>query len=332
MKNRAIVYSFVGILLACFIYGATGTVTLACADAGSVSAKAKDRLIGMFVTFDYLNLFDFEQYLNDNIGKVGAGGDVTIGRQEAGAYSERLYATLVDKTLTNPETGKTRTVQEYVFDGIEGIVYYTVLMKDEVGAHYTSGGDDAISDGHVHIKTTDAGDSIEMKGTIFMSVSGTEDCLYFNPVYQTAEGEVYAVSGNGYSFSLGTHSAEGTIGTIKLEEKNSVTLEGETSEVGTLVELSYAFMYAPIKIFVTQMNDQNQIVERSEYIPGEIPKKITPAHTTEYILVETIKKDTAGNEIVVRELCQKDEYSFETFYTREDGVCIEKWTEVEWNK
>ncbi len=332
MKSRAIVYSFVGVLLACFIYGATGTVTLARADAEGVSSKVKDRLIGMFVTFDYLNLFDFEQYLNDNIGKIGAGGDVIVGRQEAGAYSGRLYATLVDKTLTNLETGKTRTVQEYVFDGIEGIVYYTVSMKNEVGSHYTSGGDDAISDGHVHIKTTDAGDSIEMKGTIFMSASGTEDCLYFNPVYQTAEGEVYAVSGNGYSFSLGTHSAEGTIGTIKLEEKNSVMLDGETSEVGTLVELSYGFMYEPVKIVVTQMNGQNQIVDSQEYIPGEIPEKITPANTTEYILVETIKKDKAGKEIVARELCRKEEYSFETFYAREDGVCVEKWTEVEWNR
>ena len=330
MKSRAIVYSFVGILLACFIYGATGTVTLACADAGSVSTKAKDRLIGMFVTFDYLNLFDFEQYLNDNIGKIGTGGDVIVGRQEAAAYSDRLYATLVDKTLTNPKTGKTRTMQEYVFEGIEGILYYETLMEDENGSYYTSGGDDAISDGHIHIKSTDAGDSIEMKGTIFMSASGTEDCLYFNPVYQTAEGEVYAVSGHGYSFSGDV--SEGMIGTVKLEEKNSVTIDGQTSEVGTSIEMSYAFMYAPVKIIMTQMNGQNQIVDSNEYIPGEIPEKIIPANTTEYILVETIKKDEEGKEIVVRELCQKDEASLETFYVREDGICIEKWTEIEWKK
>lgn len=330
MKNRGIVYGFAGILLACFIFGALGTITLARADDGSVSTKAKDRLIGIFVTFEHLDLFDFEQYLNDNIGKIGAGGDVIVGREEAAAYGERLYATLVDKTLTNPETGRTKTIQEYVFEGIEGIVYYTALMEEEGNSYYAGGGDDAISDGHLHIKTTDAGDSIEMKGTIYMTKSGMQDCLYFNPVYQTAEGEVYAVSGNGYSYSFSTYSGEGTIGTIKLEEKNTVTLDGESSEVGTLVELSYAFMYEPVKIVVTQMDGQNKVLEIMEYLPGEVPEQIMVEETTEYILVETFKKDNAGKDIIIRELCQKDETCFGTFYAREDGICVEKQTEVQW--
>lgn len=334
MKNKAIVYSFAGILAACFICGATGTVKLARVDAEGVSAQAKDRLIGIFVTFDYLDLFDFEQYLEDNVDKVVAsGGNLTVDRQKAAAYSDRLYATMVEKSLTNPKTGKTRTMQEYVFEGIEGILYYEALMEDEAGSYYTSGGDDAISDGHIHIKSTDAGDSIEMKGTIYMSALGTENCLYFNPVYQTSEGEVYAVSGNSYSYSYsGEIGGEGVIGTVKLEEKNTVAIDGQTSEVGTLIEMSYAFMDVPVKIIVTQMDHQNQIVGRDEYVPEEMPEKVTAADSTEYILVETIKKDKAGKEIVTRELCQKDEGSFRTFYAREDGICVEKQTEVEWKK
>lgn len=313
MRNKAIVYGFVGILSACFICGATEMVTLARAEDGGADSKEKDRLIGIFVTFDYLDLFDFESYLEDNAEKIVSGGEISM--EESAAYNGRLYATLAEK--------------EYVFEGVEGILYYEALIEDEAGSYYTSSGDEAISDGHLGITVTDAGDSIDMKGTIYMSVSGSEDCLYFNPVYQTADGLVYAMAGHGYSYS--GEISEGMIGSVTLEEKNSYTIDGKTAEVGTKVEMSYAFMHPPVQIIVTQMDSGNQIVESQAYEPGEVPRELAPNANTEYIVVETVKQDEKGEEIHVREMYQKEDDSLETFYCREDGICVKKWTGLEWD-
>ena len=82
MKNKSIILGFAGVLLICFIYGAMGTVTLANAEAGEADTESKDRLIGIFVTTDYLDLFDFEGYLNDNINKV-MDGTVNVRREDS---------------------------------------------------------------------------------------------------------------------------------------------------------------------------------------------------------------------------------------------------------
>lgn len=329
MKNKSIILGFAGVLLICFIYGAMGTVTLANAEAGEADTESKDRLIGIFVTTDYLDLFDFEGYLNDNINKV-MDGTVNVRREDSAKYNGRLYAELVDKTLTDTETGRTSTTKEYVFEGTEGFLYYGAKIEEDGESYYASSGDEAISDGHLGITVTDVGESVDMEGTIYMSAFGTKNCLYFNPVYQTDDGEVYAVAGHGYSFS--GEISEGMIGSVMLEETNSYTINGETAETGTKIKMSYAFMYAPVEIIVTQMSGDNQVVDSREYKPGELPEELIMMADTEYIIVETVKMDNSGKEIHTREMYQQDIDIFQTFFCREDGICVEKSTKVIWSE
>ena len=150
-------------------------------------------LIGVFITTEYLDLFDFESYFQDNADKVLSGGE--ISSSDSAPYEGKLYAILVDDPYTNPETGETVTTKKYVFDGIEGIAYFSARYTDEESGmqYWGTGGDDAISDAHTGLHSTDAGDSIEMKGTIYVSTSKGSNVFYYNPVYQTVTGEVYAI-------------------------------------------------------------------------------------------------------------------------------------------
>lgn len=331
MKSKSIIAMFACVLVAALLLGSTGVVSLA-REEESVDAAAqqeKDRLIGIFVTTDHLDLFDFEGYLNDNLDQVLEGGEISV--VDSAEYNGRLYATLVEETLTDAESGRTSTSEKFVFEGVEGFLYYEAKVEKENETYYTSSGDEAISDGHLGITVNDAGESIDMKGTIYMSNLAMDGkALYFNPVYQTAEGDVYTIAGHGYSYSgvIG----EGGIGTVTLEEKNSYTIDGETTEVGTTIEMSYAFMYPPVKIIVTQMDGENQIVESQEYEPGKVPEKLAAANDTEYFIVETVKQDQKGEEICEREMYQKEDDSLETFFCREDGICVEKWTSLEWEE
>lgn len=122
---------------------------LALKDAGT--SINKDRLIGVFLTKEYLDLFDIEGYLNDNTGSF-SGREIKLDESEK-KYQDRLYAELRPKTHTNTETGEKIYTEEYVFPSVKGITYFLTKIPAtaESDSYITSGSDEAISDGHMNI-------------------------------------------------------------------------------------------------------------------------------------------------------------------------------------
>lgn len=329
MKNKVGIIVLACVLVISFILGATGAVTFAKDEPTDNSDGAsKDRLIGVFITTEYLDLFDFESYFQDNADKVLSGGE--IGSSESAPYQGKLYATLVDDPYTNPETGETVTTKKYVFDGIEGIAYFSARYTDESGMQYWwTDGDDAISDAHTSFNSTDAGDSIEMKGTIYVSTSKGFDVFYYNPVYQTATGEVYLMSGQGMSH--GGELSTGMSSSHALKEEQTVTIDEESQTISSNIKVSTCFMDTPISTSVLQFDEDDNIVSREDYVAGNLPFKITTNSHTEYIIVETLMKSRDGGESVTRELFQPDDKSLFAFSCREDGICIKQYCSIVWN-
>lgn len=73
-------------------------IVILCALTGSQLAQEnagtniyEDRLVGVLVTTEYLDLFDFENYLGDNI-KGFSGGEIVVDG-DTQKYQGRLYAT-----------------------------------------------------------------------------------------------------------------------------------------------------------------------------------------------------------------------------------------------
>lgn len=303
MKNKIGIIILACVLVASFILGVTGAVTFAKNEPTDNSDSAsKDRLIGVFITTEYLDLFDYE-------GK--------------------LYAILVDDPYTDPETGETVTTKKYVFDCIEGIAYFSARYTDEESGmqYWGTGGDDAISDAHTAFNSTDAGDSIEMKGTIYVSTSKGSNVFYYNPVYQTATGEVYLMSGQG--MSLGGELSTGMSSSRALKEEQTVTVDGESTTIRSNIEVSTCFMDTPIGAGIIQFDKDGNIISR-EYTAGDLPFKITTSSDTEYIIVETHMKSRDGKETVTRELFQPDDKSLFAFSCRDDGICIKQYCSIVW--
>ena len=67
------------------------------------SAASRDRLIGVYITTEYIDLFDLEGYIGANASALSGG---SIGEADAAQYNGRLYAELVD--------------ERYVFPGVDG--------------------------------------------------------------------------------------------------------------------------------------------------------------------------------------------------------------------
>lgn len=92
MKNKLGIIILACVLVAAFILGATGAVTFAKDEPTENSDSAsKDRLIGVFITTEHLDLFDFESYFQDNANKVLSGGE--ISSSDSAPFQGRLYAT-----------------------------------------------------------------------------------------------------------------------------------------------------------------------------------------------------------------------------------------------
>ena len=110
-----------------------------------------------------------------------------------------------------------------------------------------------------------------------------------NPVYQSSDGRVYAVSGSGLMLD-GNHG-EGMFYSQTLEETTTITENQKSKSSQTSVKISFAIMYPPKKVVVLQMDDENNIISKAEYQPGKLPDTIKPDRNTAYIMVENHKQD-----------------------------------------
>ena len=300
---------------------------LAKEDKGADANAFGDRLIGVLVTTEHLDLFDIESYIRDNLR--GFQGGVTSPSGNEQQYQGRLYATLTARTLTSEETGETMEIEEYVFEGIEGIAFFAPTIVDtEAGTTYRSSmSDEGISNGHVGFFHGDDEQRVTMEGTIFV-VPATYIVYYINPVYQSADGSVYVTTGSGISTS-GVQS-EGSVMSQTLSDTRTVTENGRASTDSASITIGISAMYAPETIVVLQMDKDSRVIDRVEYVPGTLPETVTLEAGTDYIIVETHRRNYEGNPTLSREVYGKDTGTIEAFFARDDGICVKQTTRINW--
>lgn len=265
-----------------------------------------DKLVGVFITFDDLDLgFDMEGYFNDHAGELVDGGEIVIEEGEAMAYEGKLWAQL-------GEDG-------WSFPGYEGLLMGQMWQEDHWAGFSTEG----FCERYTHVTQADTMDGIEEEGTIYVPRDTQEFIFYSNPVYMTPEGEYYAVQGNGFS------SGNMEIGGMS----QNINCEITWTEDG--VEYTYSADFTtriegidvPERIVLIHMSAENQELSREEHVPGQMPESVTPAEGTSYIIVE----EYAG-ELVTRSLYQPENDSIQVFYRTEKVYCLPQYTTIEWNE
>jgi len=301
------------------------------AKASEGSSAADDRLIGVLITTEYLDLFDFSGYLQDNLNNFH-GGDINLDGRNTDKYQGRLYAVLVPKSYPNGETGDTLKTKEYTFEGINGIQFSvpTIQATENENSYVSTMSDPAVSDCKTAINVGDDTNSVTLEGTIYVTPFGGCKTYYFNPVYQSADGSVYAVSGNAFMVSGDIYS-EGFAFTQTLAATTTVTENGKTKTDDTSVKVSINVMIAPLSIVVLQMGADSELISRAEYAPDAMPEAITLETGTAYFIVETYKQDNEGRPVIAREIYDRNVENFYTFAAREDGICVKHTTRIAGN-
>ena len=294
-----------------------GGCTLAVPDAGTDGTS--DRLIGAFVTDEYLDLYDMEGYLNDHASSLKDGGSITV--ESDSRYAGKLLAT-VDKSQ-----GEDPSSWKISFGGIEG-EYLLALTEEKDGETYNSTlCSDGIYDVNMNLKSSDTETETELSGTFcYTPTQKKDDTYYVNPVYQTRSGEIYAVTGNGYAKQGVTMDDEtgkevpivpdeGKGMAATLSSEDTVTKDGKSQTEKCSVSIQFEVMYQPVRTILYQMDEANQVLKQAEYDPSDVPDSITLEKDTAYVLVETRKEDPDGNILKARELVDCEESAFQ----EEDG-------------
>lgn len=317
-------YLIISAILACSLTGCQ----LASENAGTDGNE--EHMIGVFVTTEYLDLFDMDRYLDRHIGAL-SGGEITV--EPTDNYQEKLYAVLKTVEETD-ENGRQTESSEYVFEGVEGISFFapTYPETEDEDSYIGTSSDDAVSDTHLDVSVGDAEDKTTLTGTIYLSPeSGSERTYYVNPVFQCSDGSVYVTSGNGYQTNPDESDAEGELWNVTLDFTSTTTENGISKKDTFSVSVSFSSIYRPEKLVLLQMAPDSSILSRTEYAPGEMPDLLTPDSETEYLIVETHKTDTDGAPVVTRETVSRGQEAFDTFYCRKDNICAVRTTRLQWD-
>lgn len=290
--------------------------------------KTKDSLIGVFITDEYLDLFDMKGYLEDHMDSF-SNQPIQV-EDNSGKYKERLYAVLKDTEQLDEETSEKRSIKEYAFEDIEGLFLIAPNMHSDKGDDYiTSNFSEGVSDAHFGTYFGDEENKVTLDATIYLASGMNQKAQYVNPVYQSSDGSVYALSGQGISVVDDTQSGGGEI-SQKLEESLTVTENGKSKKKTTIINLSIKNAQSPEKIAVILMDHNNCILSREEYEPGKLPKAITPNKKTDYIILETYSIDLDGAEKITRTFYTKDDLNLQSFVKLENNILAKKDTSIQW--
>lgn len=302
--------------------------SLAKEDAGKEVLNSEeiiqDRLIGVVVTDEHQDLFNIDAFLNDNLDKI-ADGEVLKGSSSA-KYQNRIYATLDKHGSDEPYKW------DIYFENVDGYVLISPTMQDGNGEpfHMTEG-DDSFSDVNTHYVSTDEGQEIYLNGTLYLQ-SGEERngaAYYLNPVYQTEEGDIYLVGGNGVSSNVAGEDGNEMSSTV--DGTCNLTVDGVSESYKSSIEIKFITMDPPTKVRFYHMNEKHEILSTKEFIPSEVPEEFGVEEGTAYVIMETEKENSIGTKKVEREICEPDkegQMTVKTFCPSDDGILMQKYTKI----
>lgn len=294
-------------------------VTLAgCQLASDQGEAAGDQLIGVYITTEYLDLMDMEAYLNDHLNELTDGGTITV-EGDTSAYQDRVYAVDVSEDPQHPD---------YRFPGIEGVPIYCVPVPEPEGDDYCWTPSNAPEVWQYYNYTVeDDMEGMVITAELYVSTEERHHQFYANPMYRTAEGEIYLVGGTGAG---GDMDEPGTSLTLTVEETSDMTLNGETTRQRCEVKVTVTSVNPVEKTVLIQMDGNNQVIGTKEFHPGQAPAEFTPASNTAYLLVETHRQSKSGDQTVDRELFDREDTVFSTYQEGENGFFCRTDTVIHW--
>lgn len=277
-------------------------------EEAQVQDSAEDRLVGVFVTEEYLNVGTPELTVN-------SGGEISFAENREG----------IEGTLIFDEHGP----KDIVFDGIEGYGIYDIEIWNEEQEIYTSYAiaDDVFSDGYWAATGNDTSEDNTVEATIYVDQNGPAG-LFYNPVYQTAQGDVYMQPGTGLSWAGGV-SGSSSAYTMSQEWKASENGQETAWKSSFIIHnvcsdetVSYNLLFMGEDNRVTEVMTGDELVKMWEAGQRELA---VPAETA-YLILE----QENGSGDTRRSICNKGEATLEFLQSADGGYMVKRQMNILW--
>ncbi len=273
-------------------------------DDTTTTTPYSDRLVGIFLTTEYIDSFDVDAWLAENADQLVDGGTISIPKEE----QTRIYATLVDGN--------------YQFEGLDGfyLATYTMMGNPDKGetSYRTVDSSAYILDLHHALHSADNETKTELTGNLFLSDQVDSMVFYCNPIYQTEDGKVYLVPGEGLQSAPG-------LAAYTLSGTTTVTENGTTQAHTSTIEVKIDCVEIAQKIVLLEMDEMNREIGRTEWIPGQIPDEFTPTAETAYLIIEEHRTDG-----ISRSIHQNGDAPIAVFYSEDGRLCLKEFLTVQW--
>ena len=272
-----------------------------------------DPLIGVYLTPDYLDLFDFEGWFEDNRNRSD-GGDIII-EGDTSAYEGRLYASYDE------------TRNRWDFEGLEGHSMFCWEQTADWGTGTVVENSGGLADSHFVTRVTDEGVENDLSATLYVQPTDIVS-WYINPVYQDRDGRVYLTAGSGSSFSDHTGSAGISVTQTLSSETTTTDTGGKTETQKTSCQVTIQTRRPAELLRVVWMDARHQVLRQAEYRPEDVPPELD-ARDAAYLVVE--QQEFGG--AVTYSLAQRDAEngkSVRVFAPGDHGVLIARELPVIW--
>lgn len=276
--------------------------------APNSAATENDALVGVFITDGSIAEPDYDALAQSLLN----------GQSPVGSWDGRIYAAHVETQNGDVTTGT------YEFPDLEGSLLASFLMpaRDNGDQPYwasTVTGD--IGDVSARHYARDDGYDLGLSGTVWLTAGGAEKILYFNPVYQTASGQVYLCQGEGMAFGR----EQGVSASQTLKSTATVTENGVSTHSATEITLTLEIADPANFVRILHMDKNSNILQQQEFSPENFPREVSPTDGAAYLIIE---EETAGG--TRRSLSQPGENSFSCFFDGENGFCQKHSIQVLW--
>ncbi|MEG1931955.1 MAG: hypothetical protein RR075_02480 [Pygmaiobacter sp.] len=323
MKRKTMILTTCAVLLLVSLTG----YPLAKAERGA--GRVQDRLVGIFITDEHLDLFDMDGYLNDNV--IGfSGGELKLDSASLADYNGRLYASPIFEKTADTSAEKERIPEKYTFGEVEGVQLFvqTIAAQDDSYGHVSGIASDGIAESHMGLYYGDDEDKMTLDGTVYFLPGKNGQTHYINRVYQSSDGKIYATAGQG--LSVEGIASEGEVMSQKLEDSITITENRKSKKKTTIINISIKTMLPPQKIVLLEMDENSALLSRTDYTPGKLPERIAPSSATSYLILESVKTDFDGTPKIERTLFSRGSEIIDSFYATVNHVLTKQSTEVIW--
>ena len=282
------------------------------------------------------------------------GCSIAMENEDAAGKKDRLIGAMatryeIEKTFaTYGHKNDDGYYWDLAFEGIEGcIFYYGEWEEDGYTGKVAWGGD--VTERNVKTEETDQGIVTKLHADIYFMPENVDEIttLYLNPVYETAEGKIYVMPGDSASMGAGMN-VEGTSCSLSFYEEETTTVNHITQLERIEISADFIVKYEPVKIIISQMDENDTLVKKDEYLPDEwkAAGRLETEPETAYLLIETEVLCPDGTTIMQREICdwegdvieadgemEEERFTFVDIYLAEEDGFITKgiqciiWTE-----